>query len=63
MKAEYQQTAEQVIRTLGSDRTHGLSGAEARARLAHFGLNQLAAERPKLLALARRRPQAARDDA
>ena len=29
-----------------SDRARGLSMAEARTRLAHFGLNQLAAERP-----------------
>jgi P-type Ca2+ transporter type 2C len=46
MKAEYQQAAEQVIRTLGSDRARGLTMAEARTRLAHFGLNQLATERP-----------------
>jgi Ca2+-transporting ATPase len=46
MNAEYQQTAEQVIRTLGSDRARGLSMAEARTRLAHFGANQLATERP-----------------
>ena len=46
MNSEYQQTAEQVIRTLGSDRAGGLSIAEARTRLAHFGLNQLATERP-----------------
>ena len=46
MNAEYRQTAEQVIRTLGSDQARGLSMADARARLAHFGLNQLAAERP-----------------
>jgi len=46
MTVEYQQTVEQVMSTLGSDLTGGLSLAEARTRLAHFGLNELAAERP-----------------
>jgi P-type Ca2+ transporter type 2C len=46
MPAEYQQTVEQVARALGSDPVRGLAQAEAAARLARDGPNQLAAEPP-----------------
>ena len=46
MNAEYQQTAEQVIRTLGSDRALGCQSPRRARRLAHFGPNQLATARP-----------------
>jgi cation transport ATPase-like protein len=42
MEAEYQQTAEAVLRGLNSDATRGLTSADARARLARYGLNELA---------------------
>ena len=44
MTTDYQQTPEEVIRALGSDAQRGLTTAEARARLARYGRNQLAAE-------------------
>jgi P-type Ca2+ transporter type 2C len=43
VKAEYQQTADEVLRALGSDATRGLSSADAHARAARCGLNELAA--------------------
>ncbi len=46
MPAEYRQTVDDVIRALGSDAARGLSDADARARLAQHGPNQLAAVRP-----------------
>ncbi len=46
MTPEYQLAADEVLRALGGDAARGLSGAEARARLARYGPNQLAAERP-----------------
>jgi Ca2+-transporting ATPase len=44
--ADYEQTAEQVVRALGSDVGRGLTALEARARLTRFGANLLSAERP-----------------
>jgi Ca2+-transporting ATPase len=46
MTAEYQLTVEEAIGGLGSDALRGLTYAEARGRLARYGPNQLAAERP-----------------
>jgi P-type Ca2+ transporter type 2C len=46
MSADYQRTADDVLAALGSDSTRGLSDDEARARLAHYGPNQLTAEPP-----------------
>lgn len=42
----YQQPVEQVISALGTDAVSGLTAADARARLAAEGRNQLASERP-----------------
>ena len=44
--AVYQQTAEAVVAALGSDAQRGLSTAEASARLARYGPNELTAEPP-----------------
>src|SRR5262249_10064677 len=45
MKPDYQQTADEVVHALGTNAADGLTSAEARERLARYGLNQLAAER------------------
>ena len=42
----YQQPVEAVLASLGTDARRGLSEAEAQARLARHGLNELAAEEP-----------------
>ena len=42
----YQQTVEKLLAGLGTDPHHGLSEAEARARLSKYGRNELAAETP-----------------
>ena len=42
----YRQTADEVAAALGGDLRRGLTAAEARARLARFGPNELEAERP-----------------
>jgi Ca2+-transporting ATPase len=42
----YRQGAEDVIRSLGSDRRRGLSGDAARSRLEQYGRNELAREQP-----------------
>ncbi|MBC8161219.1 MAG: cation-translocating P-type ATPase [Roseiflexaceae bacterium] len=42
----YQQAAEAVITTLGSDATNGLTAEDARSRLAQYGPNELQAETP-----------------
>ncbi len=42
----YQQPADKVIRALGSDARLGLRATEAQARLAHYGRNELASEKP-----------------
>ena len=42
----YQESADAVIDALGSDAHRGLSEAEARARLARDGRNELTAEEP-----------------
>ncbi len=42
----YRQPADEVLRALGTDARLGLSAAEARARLARYGRNELAAEKP-----------------
>ena len=44
--ADYQQTADEVLRALDSDAGRGLTALEARGRLTRFGPNVLAAERP-----------------
>ena len=46
MTIEYQQTAEEVVRALGSAIVRGLTTVDARERLARDGPNQLTAERP-----------------
>jgi len=46
MTRAYQQTADHVLAALGSDGSRGLSEADARARLAQYGPNQLDAEAP-----------------
>jgi Ca2+-transporting ATPase len=46
MTPEYQLEADQVVAAMGSDQTRGLSDADARARLAQHGPNQLDSERP-----------------
>jgi len=45
MPADYQKTVEQVVESLGSDASRGLTDLDARDRLARFGPNQLVAER------------------
>ena len=42
----YRRTADEVLQAFGTDPCAGLSTAEARARLARYGRNELAAERP-----------------
>jgi magnesium-transporting ATPase (P-type) len=44
--AAYQETADRVVAALGSDAREGLSRAEAQARLARYGRNELTAEKP-----------------
>ena len=44
--APYRQPADAVVHTLGTDARHGLTTAEARARLARYGRNELEQERP-----------------
>jgi P-type Ca2+ transporter type 2C len=46
MAAEYQQSVSDVVRALGSDPSRGLTAADARARRAQYGPNELRAERP-----------------
>jgi len=46
VRAPYRTSAEEAIAALGSDARSGLSESEARARLAHHGRNELAAETP-----------------
>ncbi|HEU4521373.1 MAG TPA: cation-transporting P-type ATPase, partial [Thermoanaerobaculia bacterium] len=41
-----QKAIEEVVRALGSDRRSGLTGDEAKARLAEYGRNELLAEPP-----------------
>jgi magnesium-transporting ATPase (P-type) len=43
MSQWYQLAANDVLRQLGSDATHGLSVAESRRRLLEYGLNELQA--------------------
>src|SRR6185369_558795 len=43
---EYQRSAEETVVALATDTASGLTTAEARTRLAQFGPNELAAERP-----------------
>jgi Ca2+-transporting ATPase len=45
MRSAYQETADEVVRALGSDAGRGLTDAEARARLARDGPNRLTEER------------------
>ena len=42
----YQQPIDEVLAALGTDALRGLSEAEARARLEHYGRNELTAEKP-----------------
>ena len=42
----YQQPVDEVLTALGTDAQHGLSEAEARARLERYGRNELTAEKP-----------------
>jgi Ca2+-transporting ATPase len=46
MLNEYQRSAEEIVAALATDTSRGLTTAEARTRLAQFGDNELAAERP-----------------
>ena len=46
MALEYRQTVAEVLQELASDASRGLTSADARARLARFGRNQLAAPPP-----------------
>jgi Ca2+-transporting ATPase len=46
MATDYQRTVQDVVGALGSDASSGLTAADARARLARDGPNELAAERP-----------------
>ncbi len=46
MASDYQRTVQEVLDALGSDGSSGLSAAEARARLARDGPNELTAEPP-----------------
>src|SRR5689334_15993758 len=46
MAAPWQQSVDEVVAALGSDAARGLTTDEARARLAQYGPNQLAAEPP-----------------
>ena len=46
MGSDYQRSVQEVVDALGSDASRGLTSAEARARLARDGPNQLATERP-----------------
>jgi Ca2+-transporting ATPase len=40
----YRQSVDDVLATLGTDATHGLTENDARARLEHYGLNELTTE-------------------
>jgi P-type Ca2+ transporter type 2C len=42
----YQQSVDEMLAALGADARRGLSGGEARARLAKYGKNELTAEKP-----------------
>src|SRR5678815_5224827 len=42
----YQHTVDEVLTELHTDARHGLSDAEARARLGRYGRNELTAEKP-----------------
>jgi Ca2+-transporting ATPase len=42
----YQQSVDEVLRALDTDARSGLSAGEARARLEHYGTNELTAEQP-----------------
>src|SRR5438094_10556726 len=46
MAADYQRTVQEVVGALGTDSSRGLTEEDAHARLARYGPNQLAAERP-----------------
>ena len=46
MASDYQRSVQEVVDALGSDASHGLTDAEARARLARDGPNELASEPP-----------------
>ena len=46
MPEEYQRSVDDVVTALASDRSRGLTIGEASARLARFGPNELATERP-----------------
>ena len=45
-RPSYQQSVDEVLAALASDAQLGLSAAEARARLARYGKNELTAEKP-----------------
>ena len=44
--ASYRHPADDVVGALETDARRGLSAAEARARLSHYGKNELASEKP-----------------
>ena len=46
MGSDYQRSVQEVVDALGSNASHGLTSAEARARLAQDGRNELATEPP-----------------
>jgi len=46
MAADYQRTVQELVDALGSDTSSGLTAADARARLARDGPNELTTERP-----------------
>jgi len=46
-RAAYRRAPEDVVAELGTDAARGLGAAEARARLARYGRNELAAEKPR----------------
>src|SRR4051794_38519035 len=46
MAAEYQRTVQEMVAALSSDASNGLTSADARARLARDGPNELSADRP-----------------
>ncbi len=46
MTAPYRQSVDEVLAALGTDARRGLSEAEAQARLAQYGRNELTAEKP-----------------
>src|SRR5438034_7313931 len=46
MPPDYRRTVQDVVGALGTDSSRGLTEEDAHARLARYGPNQLAAERP-----------------